>query len=54
MLARREGKTPVIALAEKGRPGLWLLIKAEDLQDVAAEMARAMDSTAAGVDTHFF
>jgi hypothetical protein len=37
-LAKLEGKIPVVALAEKNRPGLWLLIKAEDLQAVANEM----------------
>lgn len=37
-LAKLEGKIPVVALAEKNRPGLWLLIKAEDMQSVANEM----------------
>ena len=37
-LARREGKTPVVVLAEKNRPGLWLLIRAEDIHKVAQEV----------------
>lgn len=29
--AKREGKTPVVALVERGRPGFWVCMKAEDL-----------------------
>ena len=30
-LADREGKTPVVALAEKNRPGFWILVHSDDL-----------------------
>ncbi len=30
-LARKEDKTPVIALVEKNRDGFWILVKEEDL-----------------------
>ena len=30
-LARKEDKTPVVALAEKGRPGFWILVHSEHL-----------------------
>jgi hypothetical protein len=30
-LADREDKTPVVCLAEKGRPGFWLLVHSDDL-----------------------
>jgi len=36
-MARKEKKIPVVALCEKGRPGFWLMVKAEDLIDVAME-----------------
>ena len=29
-LADKEGKTPVIALCEKGRPGFWIMVRSED------------------------
>jgi len=31
--ARREDKIPVIALGEKNRPGFWILIHSDDLDD---------------------
>jgi hypothetical protein len=40
-LARREGETPVVALATKGRPGVVLVLRAEDLPIVAAEYEAA-------------
>jgi hypothetical protein len=39
--ARREGKTPVLALATKGRRGIVLVLDAQDLPAVAAEFAAA-------------
>ena len=30
-LAKDEGKTPVIALCEKNRPGFWLMVHSSDL-----------------------
>lgn len=36
--AKKEGKTPVVALCVNGRPGTWLLVKDADLQTVAAEI----------------
>jgi len=41
ILARREGKIPVIALAQKGRPGVLLVIDPADLAAVAREYAEA-------------
>jgi hypothetical protein len=41
VLARREGRVPVVALATKGRRGVVLVMDAEDLPIVAAEYARA-------------
>lgn len=40
-LAKKEGKTPVVALAEKGRPGYWLVLRPEDLEAVAIEYQTA-------------
>jgi hypothetical protein len=40
-LADKEGKLPVVALAEKGRPGFWLLIHEADLLLVATERYKA-------------
>ncbi len=40
-LARKEGKTPVVCLAEKGRPGFWVMCHSDDLLAVAVEAARA-------------
>lgn len=36
-LAKLEDKVPVVALFEKGKPGFWLLLKADDLKTVANE-----------------
>lgn len=37
--ARREGKRPVCALAEKHRRGFWVLVHSSDLRAVADECA---------------
>ncbi len=34
-LAKKEGKVPVVTLAEKGRPGFWIMVHAADFEDVA-------------------
>lgn len=34
-LASKEGKIPVVTLAEKGRPGFWVLIHSSDFERVA-------------------
>lgn len=39
--AKKEKKIPVVVLAEKNRPGVWLLIKQDNLPAVAAEYAKA-------------
>ena len=31
-LAKDEGKTPVIALCEKNRPGFWVMVHSSDLE----------------------
>ena len=31
ILAKEEGKTPVIALCEKNRPGFWVMVHSNDL-----------------------
>ena len=36
-LAKKEGKTPVIALCEKKRPGFWLMIHSSDLDKLIKE-----------------
>lgn len=40
-LAKKEKKIPVVVLAEKGRPGTWLVLRQKDLPHVAAEYAKA-------------
>jgi len=37
-MAKVEGKTPVVALAEKNRRGFWVLVHVEDLKMVAQEL----------------
>jgi hypothetical protein len=37
-LARKEGKIPVVALAQKGRPGVLLVVDPNDLGAVAKEL----------------
>ena len=31
-IAKTEGKTPVIALCEKNRPGFWIMVHSDDLK----------------------
>ena len=31
-IAKVEGKTPVIALCEKNRPGFWVMVHSDDLK----------------------
>jgi hypothetical protein len=38
VLASGEGKRPVVALREKGRPGFWVLVHINDLRAVADEL----------------
>jgi hypothetical protein len=40
-LARAEGKTPVLALATKGKPGLLIVVASEDLPKLVREFAKA-------------
>jgi len=44
--ARQEGKTPVVALAERGRPGFWLVIHCKDAEAVLWERLEAVYGTA--------
>lgn len=37
--AKREQKIPVVILAEKSRPGFWVLCHSSDLKKVAGEVA---------------
>ena len=34
-MAKKESKTPVIALCESGRTGFWITVHSDDLQKVA-------------------
>jgi len=43
--AKKEKKIPVICLAEKGRPGFWVVVKSEHLQEVAKEVTNDILST---------
>lgn len=36
-LAKKEGKIPLVALAEKGKKGFWLVMHSEDLVEVAQQ-----------------
>tara|TARA_B100000700_G_scaffold275661_1_gene321654 strand:- start:569 stop:880 length:312 start_codon:yes stop_codon:yes gene_type:complete len=36
-LAKTEGKTPVVALCEKNRPGFWLMVHSDDLEKLIGE-----------------
>ncbi len=38
-LAKKENKDPVVTLAEKGRPGFWIMVHASDFGTVAREIA---------------
>jgi hypothetical protein len=48
ILARREGKVPVVMLFDKGKPGGLVIVHQDDLQAVAAELARQDRAEAAG------
>ena len=37
ILAKKEGKTPVIALCEKQRPGFWIMVHSNDLGKLVKE-----------------
>jgi hypothetical protein len=41
--ARREGKTPVLALYAKGKPGALIVVHEDDLEVVAAEYLAARE-----------
>ena len=34
-MAKKESKTPVIALCESGRPGFWVMVHSDDLEKVS-------------------
>ena len=36
-LAKLEGKTPIVALCEKERPGFWIMVHSNDLQKLIKE-----------------
>lgn len=38
--AEREGKTPVVCLAEKHRPGFWIMVHADNLAEIVEEIKR--------------
>lgn len=42
-LARREGKTPVLMLADKGRPGLLIVAHEDDMADVVTAWLAARE-----------
>lgn len=42
-LADREAKTPVVCLSEKGRPGFWILIHADDMAALSASIDEVAD-----------
>ena len=42
-LARAEGKTPLLLLAKKNRPGFLVVLDSEDLEAVLAEYSSARD-----------
>ena len=37
ILAKKEGKTPVVALCEKERPGFWIIVHSDDLDKLIKE-----------------
>jgi hypothetical protein len=45
VLARREGKTPVLMLFDKRKPGALVVVHQKDLAAVAAELARAVPAS---------
>ena len=45
--ARQEGKVPVVALAERGRPGFWLVMHCNDAEAVLWERLEVLYGSAA-------
>ena len=45
LLAKREGKVPVVCLFDKGRPGFLACIHSDDMAVVLAEFAAALDDS---------
>ena len=41
-MAKKEGKTPVIALCEKGRAGFWVMVHSDDLDKVQEKKNRLL------------
>ncbi len=39
-LAQKENKIPVVTLAEKGRPGFWIVMHSSDFETVAREVIK--------------
>lgn len=39
-LAKKEKKVPVVTLSVKGRPGFWIMVHSDDLQDVAGQIEK--------------
>lgn len=50
-LAKKEKKTPVILLAEKNRPGLWILARLEDIPEIAASYRQSGENLSTGEKT---
>ena len=46
-LAECEGKTPVVAIAERGRPGFWLVIHCNDCEAVLWERLEILHGSGA-------
>ena len=44
-LAKKEGKAPVLALADKSRPGFLVVVHSDDWPRVVAEWAASQDET---------
>lgn len=38
-----EGKVPVVALVQKGRPGFWLVVHCDDLANVTLERGKFLE-----------
>ena len=43
-LAKDEGKTPVIALCEKNRPGFWIMVHSDDLKNKGKKLMQPVNS----------
>ena len=44
-IAKTEGKTPVIALCEKNRPGFWIMVHSDDLKKIKDEDLKKISDT---------